>query len=177
MQPWFIATKKFDPSSGPAWQEYLECSGLSQLDELLSLDPVLCPTVLPDIKDTYWPHIVNEDFMLNFFLDLDFLLEQASGIAEKNVLGVFRNPPSPVPSGLPHFGFVGYDLVDVTGSASALSNCGGFPEVFANAELSPQGLLKSHARAVEVQARLRELYPTEDHADCHVWAIFRLIGR
>ena len=36
--------------------------------------PVLCPTVLPEIKGTYWRHVVNEDFMLNYFLDLDFLL-------------------------------------------------------------------------------------------------------
>jgi hypothetical protein len=45
--------------------------------------------------------------------------------------------------------------------------------VFANAELSPQGLLKSHARAVEVQAKLRVLHPDKGHANCHIWAIFR----
>ena len=153
----------------------MEWSGLIQLEELISLDPILCPTVLPEIKDIYWPHIVNEDFMLNFFLDLDFLTAQVSHIAEKNVLCVFRNPRShPVmPAGLPHFTFVGYDLVDVMGSASALSNCGGFPKVFANSELTPQGLLESHSRAVEIQIRLRELYPAETHANCHAWAIFR----
>ncbi len=59
-------------------------------------------------------------------------------------------------------------------SASALSNCGGFPDAFANSELTPFGLLASHARGMEVQARLREHYPDDPHADCHLWAIFRL---
>jgi hypothetical protein len=70
------------------------------------------------------------------------------------------------------FEFLGYDLVDV-GDASALTNCGGFPEVFANRELSSKGLLTSHARAIEVQGRLRTMYPDEPHADCHVWAVLR----
>lgn len=39
---------------------------------------MLCPTVLPEIKNEYWPYIVNEDFMLNFFVDLEFLLKQIS---------------------------------------------------------------------------------------------------
>jgi hypothetical protein len=68
---------------------------------------------------------------------------------------------------------LGYDLVDVQHSASALSNCGGFPHAFSNEELTSKGLLASHARAVEVQAALRRHYPQEPHADCHVWAIFR----
>lgn len=52
------------------------------------------------------------------------------------------------------------------------ANCGGFPDVFDNSELSPHGLLMSHARALEVKARLHEKHPHEPHADCHVWAIF-----
>ena len=42
------------------------------------------------------------------------------------------------------FEFVGYDLVDIQSTASALTNCGGFQEVFSNNELSEKGLLKSH---------------------------------
>ena len=36
-----------------------------------------------------------------------------------------------------------------------------------------KGLLTSHARALEVQARLRQTHPHEPHGNCHVWAIFR----
>jgi hypothetical protein len=37
---------------------------------------------------------------------------------------------------------------------SAPTNCGGFPDVFANPELSPAGLLPDSAQAVEVQLPL-----------------------
>jgi hypothetical protein len=177
MQPCYIATETFTPRH-EVWNKYIAWSGLTQLDEVVSLDPMLCPSLLPDIKTEYWPHIVNEDYMLNFFVDLEFLLDQVAEVAERNLLCVFRNPlvePS-LPAASLNFQFLGYDLVDVQASASALTNCGGFPEVFDNSELSPKGLLTSRARAWEVQAELRRRYPEESHADCHVWAIFRAVA-
>ena len=178
MQPWFIATERFTSRSLEAWEKYVAWCGLKHLDEVVSLDPVLCPTLLPEIKDDYWPYIVNEDFMLNFFVDLEFLLKQISGIREKSLLCVYRNPASPPPpyGGSINFEFLGYDLVDVHGSASALTNCGGFPDVFANSELSSKGLLTSHDRAFQVQAELRTKHPKEQHAGCHVWAISRAVA-
>ena len=178
MQPWFIATERFDASRGEAWEGYVSWSGLRQLDEVVSLDATLCPTLLPEVKDNYWPHIVNEDFMLHFFVNLDFLLDQISGFTDKNVLCVYRNPSGTTGpyEGRMNFEFLGYDLVDVQGSASALSNCGGFPDVFANHELSANGLLTSHDRAYQVQADLRTRHPEEHHADCHVWAIHRAVA-
>jgi len=175
MQQWFIATEPFSPGDGAKWSKYISWSGLGHLDEVVSLDPMLCPTVLPTINDEYWPHIVNEAFMLNFFVDLDFLLAQVSGVKTLNLLCVYRNPLTdiPPPGGKVRFEFLGYDLVDVEGSASALTNCGGFPGAFENSELSSKGLLTSHTRALEVQANLRSMYPEEHHADCHVWAISR----
>jgi hypothetical protein len=175
MQQWFIATEPFTSRDGDKWRKYVAWSGLVQLDEVVSLDPMLSPSVLPEIKDNYWPYIVNEDFMLNFFVDLDFLLQAVSGVVKKNLLCVCRNPQTPIAphKGKLNFEFLGYDLVDVEGGASALTNCGGFPKAFANSELSSKGLLVSHARALEVQAALRNAYPEEHHADCHVWAISR----
>jgi len=178
MQPWFIATERFTSGDQDAWAKYTAWSGLGHLDEVVSLDPMLCPTVLPEIKDAYWPYIVKENFMLNFFVDLEFLLKQVPDIRGRNLLCVYRNPESPTPSykGSVRFELLGYDLVDVEGGASALTNCGGFPDVFANNELSSKGLLTSHARAVQVQAELRSRHPEEHHADCHVWAISRAVA-
>ena len=177
MQPWYIATKTFTPRHA-GWAMYIAWSGLTQLEEVVSLDPMLCPSLLPDIKTEYWPHIVNEDFMLNFFVDLAFLLDQIPDVAERNLLCVFRNPSSqpPLPGGSLNFELLGYDLVDIQASASALTNCGGFPDVFENSELSSKGLLTSCSRALEVQSELRRRYPEEPHADCHVWAILRTIA-
>ena len=156
---------------------YVGWSGLTQLDEVVSLDPMLCATVLPELKGEDWPHIVNEDFMLNFFVDLEFLLDEVSGIDDRNILCVYRNPTEPPPpcAGPMSFEFVGYDLVDVEASASALTNCGGFPDVFKNSELSSKGLLD----VLLMLARFRcnricvATFPEEHHANCHVWAIFR----
>ena len=173
MTPWFIATEKFDKSHR-GWGKYIAWSKLEQLDEVVSLDGSLCPTVLPTVKPDYWSRIVNEDFMLQYFTDLEFLRGEIANIPRINLLCVFRNPSThpgtEVPSG---FDFVGYDLVDVESTASALTNCGGFPGAFSNDELSPKGLLLSHDRARQVQADLPRQYPNEIHADCHLWAIFR----
>lgn len=173
MKPWFIAIEPFSPHDGEKWRKYIEWSGLTQLVELLSLDPILCPSVLNDVKDEYWSHIVNEDFMLAFFLDSDFLRQQVANVQRKNLLCVFRNPSEAVTPPDGSFEFAGYDLVDVQHSASALTNCGGFPDVFSNAELSTVGLLPDFNRAVEVQKLLRQRHPEEPHANCHLWAIFR----
>lgn len=177
MQPLFIATETFTPRDKQAWDKYVAWSGLRQLDEVVSLDPMLCPTVLPEIKDEYWPHILSDDGMLQFFVDLGFLLQQVADIPELNVLCVYRNPDGPprVYEGELVFELLGYDLVDVEGGASALTNCGGFPDAFSNGELSSKGLLVSHARALQVQSDLRAKYPGEHHADCDVWAISRAV--
>ena len=178
MQPWFIATEPFPSGDKQAWEKYIAWSGLGHLDEVVSLDPMLCPTVLPRVKDEYWPYIVNEDFMLNLFVDLEFLLKQIAGIPERNLLCVYRNPKSPPPpyKGSVKFELLGYDLVDVEGGTSALTNCGGFPDVFANNELSSKGLLTSLDRALRVQAELRTKHPEEHHAECHVWAISKAVA-
>jgi hypothetical protein len=177
MEPWFTATEVFGPQNGQSWERYVNFSGLRQLDELVSLDSLLCPPVLKELKEKYWSYIVNEDFMLKYFVDLDFLKKEISGMANINLLGVFRNPPiQPTSDAVPaNFEFLGYDLCERDGGVSALCNCGGFPEAFSNDELSCKGLLASYSRAVEVQKRLRRSYPEEPHADCHLWAIFRFL--
>lgn len=174
MVPWFIATEKFGPKDADKWRAYIEWSGLFQLTELVSLDSILCGSVLGEIKKEYWPHIVNEDFMLNFFVDLDFLKLEIAGMDNYNLLCVFRNPSQDLSGQAPQgFDFVGYDLVDKYNDVSALSNCGGFPDVFSNSELSKVGLLDSFARAVEVQTQLLQLHPEESHTNCNLWAVFR----
>ncbi|RRH95804.1 hypothetical protein EH240_24025 [Mesorhizobium tamadayense] len=174
MQRLYIATEKFDPSHGTGWGEYIEWSGLTQLTEVVSLDGILCPTALAEIRASYWPHIVNEDFMLNFFVDLEFLLSELTDTSKLNILGVIRRPSADVRSfGWEGFTFMGYDLLDKDVDISALTNCGGFPDVFANAELSPVGLIDDFDRAVEIRDLLYKTHPEERHADCDVWAIFR----
>ena len=102
-------------------------------------------------------------------------MTQVAAIENKNVLCVFCNPVEPpqAPAFSP-FEFLGYDLIDRQVTISALTNCGGFPDVFANSELSRFGLLTDFDRARTVQQNLRAQYPDSHHADCHLFAILRL---
>ncbi len=181
MRPLFVATQPFGPEDGQKWIDYIAWSGLSQLDELVTLDLMLGPLLLTTIEDHYWPHIVNEDFMLYLFVDLEFLLQETAQFARRNILCIERNPtarPEPPTDILP-FRLRGYDLTEANGSASsvsALSNCGGFPDVFANKELTRHGLFSSLERALEVQDLLATKHPQEHHARCDVWAISRADG-
>jgi hypothetical protein len=177
MGPLFIANHRFGPWHAERWQGYVTWSGLTQLEELVSLDALLCTRVLDEVKDEYWPHVVNEDFMLDYFTDLEFMINQLLDIKEKNVLCVFRNPmshPTP-PSDILQFEFVGYDLIDVQTAVSALSNCGGFPKAFSNDQINEFGLLDTHEAAAKVQNSLLENYPDECHAMCNSWAVFRAV--
>jgi len=172
--PWFVATEKFDKSD-LGWAKYITWSGLEQLNEVVSLDISLCPTVLPNIKTEYWNRIVNKDFFLYFFTDLEYLRIETASILRKNLLCVFRNPfTHPNAAQVPEeFEFIGYDLVEKESGMSALTNCGGFPKAFSNEELSEKGLLRTYERARTVQDTLVREYPNEHHANCHLWTIFR----
>ncbi len=169
--PLYVVTEKFGPSH-PKWAGYIEWSGLKQVREIVSLDSMLCETVVDGPADDDWPHIVNENFMLHYFTDLPYLLKRAGSVSGRNLLCIFRNPSEP-PAAPDGFRLLGYDLVDVLGSVSALVNCGGFPNDFSNEELSSFGLIDSFDRAYEIQRALREHYRGGEHSTCHVYAMFR----
>ena len=171
-----MAKRRFDASVGEAWSHYLAWSGLSQLREVVSLDEMLCPTVPKELTDSDWDHNVQADYQIFYFRSLDYLQSRVAGETSLNILAIHQNPSAEdlVSADLPGFEFAGFDVVDVCCDVSALTNCGGFDEVFAKTELSDLGLLLDLARAYEVQRGLRAAYPSEPHAQCHVWGIWRL---
>jgi hypothetical protein len=175
MQTLFVAKRPFDPIVGDGWDRYVAWSGRSQLREVVSLDTMLCPTVPEELTASDWDHNVHADYQVFFFRSLDYLLKRVAAEGRLNILAVLQNPTLTDLAGEPPpgFAFAGFDLVDVCGDVSALTNCGGFVGVFVNAELSELGLLTDLSRAQEVQASLRVHYPEEPHAECHVWAIWR----
>ena len=176
-EPWYIATEPFTSRDSEKWQAYVAWSGLAHLDELVTLDQRLCPTLLPKIKSNFWPHIVNQDFLLSYFIDLDFLLAQVHVFPKKNILRVVREPSmEPSENVDARFELVGFDLLETNTATSALVNCGGFPRAFENDELNAKGLLSSLKKAREVQLALRTEYPEERHAKCDVWQISRAVA-
>ena len=174
MGPLYIVTERFDPTHQPEWGKYIAWSGLTHLREIVSLDSMLCARVITEILPEDWNEIVNEDFMLDYFISLDYLLQRAGPVEGRNLLCVYKNPDTMPQLHDGRFQFEGCDLIDVQGGISALTNCGGFPLAFANAELNTVGLLPSLERAKAVQTALGSNYPNEHHAKCDVWTLFRL---
>jgi len=175
-KPLFIATARFDPLDGAAWTKYYEWAKIPALREVVSLDCSLCERLVTDFTDEDWQHVVQEDFRLSCFHHLDYLLCRVRGKSRRNVLGLYRNPEAhitkaPATDG---FAFIGYDLIEEQTQISALTNCGGFPDVFSNKELNACGLIASFERATEVRQLLAEKHPEEPHAQCEMYAIWRM---
>ncbi len=174
--PLFIGTERFDPSDNEKWDQYLSWAKIPNLAEIISLDAALCPHLIKEFTAEDWNHIVNENYRLDYFYHLDYLLSRITDVKRRNVLGLYRNPSehiiTPPESG--DFQFKGYDLIEDITQISALTNCGGFTDAFSNDELNSYGLITEFTRAIQVQRLLTEKYPDEDHAHCELYAIWRL---
>jgi len=57
---------------------------------------------------------------------------------------------------------------------SALINCGGFDRAFLPKDISEYGLIKEFGKAKQIQSLLADEYPNEEHADCSLWAIWKM---
>ena len=174
---WYIAVEKFGPSSGEKWLDYLKWSQLPQLKELVSLDTMLCPSIIEEFTDEDWQHNIQADYLISFFTNIEYLRARLAGRTSINILAVMREPSlqdvQTFTDG--RFVFQGYDLIERPGQGiSAISNCGGFDRAFKPTDISEVGLFEDYDFARIVQQRLREHYPDEPHADCYLWAIWKL---
>jgi hypothetical protein len=176
MEVWFAAVEPFGPQCGESWDKYVEFSHLTQLREVVSLDDSLCPCVIKELTDEDWEFNVAQDYVCFYFRDLDYLIKRIGRSGIVNILPVVRDPQGECKDYLrdERFEFMGYDLIEVNGGTSALTNCGGFDRAFRSEELSGAGLITSFERAHEVQRLLRENYPAEPHANCDLWAIWKM---
>jgi hypothetical protein len=104
-------------------------AGLPQLEEVVSLDSSLCPCAIGELERDDWKYNVQEDGLIDFFADLDYLLARVRDMEASNILAAVLNPPEECRELLadPRFEFKGYDLIGQ--GMSALTNCGGFPLV------------------------------------------------
>jgi hypothetical protein len=179
MQIGYRAVERFSPDSNPSWDRYIEWCGLSHLNEVVGLDCSLCPSVLPDLANDDWKHLIYGEEIGDCLDDYHYLHRRiAAGFDRRRhqVLAVAREVSEAdiervcLPSG---FRFKGFDLVGEGFSISALTNCGGFDQAFHNSELSCEGLVLTAERAHEIKRALATQYPEEPHALCVVWAVWR----
>ena len=175
-EPLFIATERFDPTDGEKWRKYAEWAKIPALTEVVSLDALLCGHLVKEFSDEDWKHIVNENFRLDYFCHLDYLLSRVLDKERRNILGLYRNPAAHIAEApaAGAFKFMGYDLIEEETQISALTNCGGFADCFLNEELNSYGLIGAFDRASEVKRSLVTKHPEEHHAQCELYAIWRL---
>ncbi len=172
----YTAVETFEPSDEEAWRNYIEWSKLVHLKEMISLDSALCPNIVPEIIEQDWDHLAPGYFLFGLFSDLAYLLNRIKDETKYQVLATLREPQDNNTSQFQdkRFHFKGYDLIEEATSISALTNCGGFDLAFSNNDLSEYGLITDFNRAFAIKNLLQQHYPDEHHADCTVWAIWRM---
>jgi len=166
----FLALETFIPT-----EKYIEWSRLFQVEEIVSLDCSLCPSVI-DIEAGDMEHLQQEEYYYAIFSNLDWVLQRTRNVKDKEILAVLKEPSEECKDISIHQGFYfcGYDLVEDDTKISALTNCGGFDKAFLPSDLSRHGLIKDFIEAKKVQLLLREKYPEDDHAYCSLWAIWKM---
>ena len=170
----FTVLERFGPSS-EGWLKYLEFSKLTHLVEVVSLDALLCPCVVHDLRDEVWSHFVPEIVSVSAFDDVAWLVMRHPVQPGEQLLKVVQDPDRDV--GAVELGrgwaFAGYDLIEHDGNISALTNCGGFDGAFTAADLNERGLITKYEDAKRIHEALRVRYPEEPHANCVLVAIWR----
>lgn len=174
-EPVFAARRRFGPHHGARWHAWVAWSGLTGVRELVSLDTMLCPEVPEQLVAEDWDHNVHADYQVRHFRSLPYLTQRVAGTADVHLLALLQHPDAGEVAvlRLPGFDLAGFEVLDVHGDVSALTNCGGYPAIFAAAELNAVGLLDELARADAVRRALLDAYPGEPHAACDVWAVWR----
>ena len=181
---YYTALKTYDSDykDGFSWNDYIEWSKLVQLKELVSLDGILnrlCFT--PDLDASEeWNYIITDEGMVMFYFNaLDYVLSKVADIEFFNLLAIIKEPEIEKADLNTVYDFIGYDLIEIGGDTSALTNCGGFDETFLPKDLNSYGLISEYDIAKRIQKELPINNPDEQHTDCYLYEVWRhkLIGR
>jgi hypothetical protein len=82
---WYVAVRKFGPHLDECWQGYVDWTGHRFLQEVITLDGILCPPVIEHLTEQDWQHNVHEDYVTDFFRDLDYVLSRVSSIRDETI--------------------------------------------------------------------------------------------
>ena len=177
MPPMFTACQKFDSQFGDSWSRYIEWSGFHHIDELVSTDSILCPSLIDNLVDVDWKFNIPADNLVYFFRDYEYLKQRVSyDPARHNLLAVTVRPAQ-TPGVIDGFEFCGYDILDSHDSISVLTNCGAFPSIYTAGDLNRFGLVTDLGRVTQIAEKIREANPDDHHCcDCRVWGIARYMN-
>ncbi len=176
---YYAAIERFDPDNGERWVGFTRWLGRTDLKRIVTLDSALCPTVVHPESADDWQFVAKEEFMLDFFTDLNLVHQRIAGHRPAEVIAVARDPAAETVAAFPHPGFelAGFDLVDTQFTGSVIFKPDRFPGAVNVSKLSPEsGLIKSRYWAFKVRDTLRRRHPGREDARCCVWAVWRYIG-
>lgn len=176
MHDWlYTIRERFTPELSESWRDYLAFSGFQNIVEVVTLDTILCPDVVTELREADWDHNVLADSLIDFFRDLDYLLNrQPLDPSLHQILAVVQQPNG---SELLPPGFMpcGFDIMDAEMGDSTLTNCGPIPEAFDSQMVNEYGLLADRDTAYKVRDTLRRLQPDDPHLGaCEVWQVARM---
>ncbi len=174
MTDWiYTLRERFTPTSSDGWCSYLSFSGFAHINELVTLDSMMCPNLVTELLDEDWNHNIHEDFRINLFRDLDYLMDrQPLDPIRHQVLAALERPDGSeeVPVGFTRCGF---DIMDSYVGNSTLTNCGPSP-TFHPSTVNHWGLLDDSKRACRIRDNMRKLKPDDAHlGNCEVWLVAR----
>lgn len=170
----FAACQKFDPRCGDTWSRYIEWSGFRHIDELVSADSMLCPSLIDSYVDADWEFNIHADNRVYFFHDHEYLKRRINyDPSRHNILSLIERPTL-TPAAIDGFTFCGYDILDSDDSISVLTNCGAFPSIYTADDINRFGLVTDLLRVAKIAETIRETNANDHHCcDCRVWGIAR----
>ena len=153
---------------------YRDFSGFAHITELVTLDSMMCPDIITDLRDEDWKYNVHENFKTELFRDANYLLKRQPLEASKHQLIAGLECPDTWCDPPPGFVLCGHDIMDSYFGNSTLTNCGPIPEAFTPADVNSFGLIDKREMAFDIRDRMRELQPDDDHlGECEVWLLAR----
>lgn len=177
-----LNTYDSDNKDGFSWKEYIELSELFHVKELVSLDGILNRLAfIPDLDASEeWQYIISDTGMVMFYFKaLEYVLNKVEHLKFFNLLAIIKEPAKEKANLNTAFDFIGYDLIEIGGDTSALTNCGGFDETFLPNDLNTYGLISEYSTAKRIQKELPINNPEEPHTECYLYEVWRhkIIGR
>lgn len=177
MTEWlFTIRKRFTTASQQRFDDYQQFSGFHHISELVSLDSMMCPDLINELRAEDWDYNVQEDFRTKLFRDASYLLSrQKLDPSMHQLIAAMECPPAQfvVPSG---FAICGHDIMDWYFGNSTLTNCGPIPEAFQPADVNNLGLIDDRDKAFAARDKMRALQPDDPHlGDCQVWLVARVL--
>ena len=175
MPEWlYTIRERLTANPQPRLDDYRAFSGFHHITELVTLDLMMCPDLVDELRIEDWEYNVQEDFRTELFRDSSYLLSRQRLDASKHqLIAVLECPPAKfvVPNG---FTICGYDIMDSYFGNSTLTNCGPIPEAFKPTDVNDFGLIDDRDNAFAIRDKMRALQPDDDHLGaCEVWLLAR----